>query len=92
MSNRVKVKVDGNQNAIVDALFAAGYRVQALSQGMGVPDLLCCAPDGHMTLLECKMPGEKPTPYQVKWIATWPAPVYVVHTPDEALAAMRRAT
>lgn len=87
MTHRVKHKVDQNQNDIVDALFAHGYRAQALSQGMGVPDLLVCATDGTMTLLEVKMPGETLTPYQKRWIATWPAKVWVVHDAAEAIAA-----
>ena len=72
MSNRVKIKVDGNQNAVIDALLRAGCAVQVLSQGMGVPDLLVAKPDGTLALVEVKMPGEGLTDYQKKWAAKWP--------------------
>jgi len=89
MSFRVKVKRDGNEAAIAEALRAAGYAVQTLEQGKGVPDLLVCGPDGRLSMLEVKQPGEKLTQAQVKWHAAWPGRVYVVHTPEEALAAVR---
>lgn len=31
-----------------------------------VPDRICCLPKGNMILVECKAPGEKPTPLQRK--------------------------
>jgi hypothetical protein len=87
MSHRVKVKIDGNQPAIVDALLSAGYRVQSLAIcGMGVPDLLVSRA-GRMWLLEIKQPGESLTPYQHKWFETWATEVYIVHTPAEAINA-----
>jgi hypothetical protein len=82
-------KVDANQPEIVDALFAAGYRVQTLCLvGLGCPDLLC-AKDGRMWLLEVKVPGEKLRDSQRKWHQTWAAPVAVVETVEQALAAVR---
>jgi len=89
MSFRVKVKRDANERTIVDTLRAAGYAVQTLEQGKGVPDLLVCGPDGRLSMLEVKQPGEKLTPAQVKWHAAWPGKVYVVHNADEALEAVR---
>ena len=90
MTHRVKVKLDGNHHAIVDAILAAGYRVQTLSQGMGVPDLLIAdGRTGRMWLVEVKMPGEPLTDYQRKWASLWPIPVIVAHTPEEALAGVR---
>lgn len=92
MSFRVKVKRDANERAIVEALRAAGYAVQTLEQGKGCPDLLVCNPDiglGRHYLLEVKQPGEKLTAAQVRWHAAWPGKVYVVHTADEALEAVR---
>jgi len=80
-------KVDGNQREIVRALRAAGRRVEVLSDvGRGVPDLLV-AWAGRMLLVEVKEPGGKLTPDQERWIAEWPAPVVVVRSVAEALAA-----
>ena len=87
---RPRHKVDANQAEIVDALLAAGYRLQTLATvGNGTPDLLA-SKGGIMWLLECKMPGEKVSDLQKKWAATWAAPVYVVHDPAEALAAVEK--
>jgi hypothetical protein len=83
-------KPDSVQPAIVDALFKAGCRVQVLSAvGMGCPDLLV-SKAGAMWLLELKLAGEPLTPAQKKWHATWDAPVYVVHTAEEALEVVMR--
>ena len=89
MSFRVKVKRDANERAIVEALRWVGCAVQTLEQGKGCPDLLVCDETGRLVLMEVKQPGEKLTKAQVKWHATWPGKVYVVHTPEEALAAVR---
>jgi len=89
MSFRVKVKRDANERPIVDTLRAAGYAVQTLEQGKGVPDLMVCGPDGRMSMLEVKQPGERLTPAQARWHEEWPGLVSVVHTPEEALAAVR---
>jgi hypothetical protein len=87
---RVKRKVDRNATAIVEALRQAGYAVQPLEQGFGVPDLLCAERGrGLMALLEIKDRHGQLTPRQLDWIDRWPAPVYVVRTPDDALAVMR---
>ena len=87
MTHRSWGKPDANQSVIVDALLAAGYRVQTLAAvGVGCPDLLCSL-GGRMWLLEVKEPKGVLTPAQKRWIATWDAPVYIVHTPEEALAA-----
>ena len=88
MTHRVKVKNDGNQPAVVDALLRAGCSVQVLSQGMGVPDLLVALPDGTLRLVEVKMPGEGLTDYQKKWAAKWPGRVVVAHSGPEALALL----
>jgi hypothetical protein len=85
---RPRYKVDANQNAIVDALLAAGCAVQSLAMcGAGVPDLLVAA-GGVLHLLEVKQPGETLTPYQRKWAELWPMAVAVVDSPDAALAAV----
>lgn len=95
---RRAAKIDNTQAAIVDALRAAGCKVQSLAAcGKGVPDLLVYSPWQHqfdamrqkMILLEVKNPagrGTSLTPDQVKFHAEWP--VTVVTTPEEALAAV----
>ena len=88
MSNRIKVKNDGNAAAIKDALLRAHCHVQMLQQGMGVPDALVLTPDGQLHLLEIKMPGEGLTDYQKKWAAKWPGRVVVAHSGPEALALL----
>ena len=94
MTWRVKIKRDGNEAAIVKALRAQGYAVQPLEQGKGCPDLLVFGwgkRDGprRYWLLEVKIPGEPLTSAQVAWHAAWPGRVAVVHSPDEALEAVR---
>lgn len=90
---RRAAKVDANQEQIVSALRAAGATVQSLAAiGKGVPDLLVAFRDG-MHLLEVK-DGAKPpsaralTDDQVRWHSAWGCAVHVVHTPEQALAAI----
>lgn len=91
MTHRVWGKPDRNQPAIVAALRKAGYRVQPLSAvGGGCADLLVAdAATGAMYVLEVKEPGGKLTLAQVRWREEWPAQVPIVHTPEEALAAVK---
>ncbi len=86
------VKLDANQNAIVDGLRSAGVSVQSLATvGDGCPDLLCSW-RGRLTVLEVKNPkrSTKLTAKQSAWRAKWDAacPVPVVETLDEALRAV----
>jgi hypothetical protein len=89
---RRAAKTDQNQTIVVEALRAAGCRVQSLaSVGDGVPDLLVGLPNRRLILLEVK-DGDKPpsdrklTPKQVTWHETWQGwPVYVVESIDHAL-------
>jgi hypothetical protein len=84
-------RLDRTQDAIVDALLGAGVRVQSLAQvGLGVADLLCVMPDGRTVLIECKSPGEKLTPAQVKWHKSWTGELHVVESAEQALAAVTR--
>jgi hypothetical protein len=85
---RRAAKIDTTQNAIVDALLAAGCKVQSLAQvGCGVPDLLVMTPDRVLWLLEAKSPGGSLTPAQVKWQGWWGG-VLVVQTPEDALTGL----
>lgn len=92
------MKRDANERAIVDALRAAGHKVQHLEQGKGVPDLLVM-PGGvgwdypRLMLLEVKDGTKKKlTPDQVKWHEAWQGPhLAVVHSVEEALDVVGRA-
>ena len=84
---RRAAKRDATENAIVDALLEAGCRVQYLSQGGGVPDLLVRTPAGQWQVLEVKSPGGGLTDQQVLWMKHY-GPIPVVQTPKEALAAI----
>ena len=85
---RRAARIDATQDAIVDALLEAGYRVQTLAMvGHGVADLLVRCPDGRLALIECKSPGGTLTPAQKAWITRWPETI-VAHTPEEALTAL----
>ena len=89
MTFRVRHKIDSNQPVIVKALREAGYCVQHLNQGGGVPDLLVADPStGELRLLEVKEPGGTFTPTQRDWIGKWPTLVIAVHDADEALIAV----
>lgn len=88
-------RTDANQREIVDALRKAGAFVQVLSVvGDGVPDLLT-AYYGVWRLLEVKDGAKSPseqklTTVQLQWhfLATQHAPVYVVNSVAQALAAL----
>lgn len=87
---RRAAKVDANHDQIVSALEAAGCSVQSLAPiGKGCPDALA-AKAGAMWLFEFKNPKGKDevNEAQRKWHIEWNAPVYVVRTPDEALAVI----
>ena len=87
-------QVDGNHRAIVEALRSCGAIVVSLAAvGGGVPDLLV-GWQGRTLLLEVKNAKQQPNkqrlrPSQVAWIGAWRGgEVRVVHTVDEALAAI----
>lgn len=87
-------KVDANHTHIVKALRALGCSVQSLaSLGNGVPDLLV-ARNGRMALMEVKDGMKSPsqrklTDDEFEWIQKWNAPVYVITSVDEAVAAIQ---
>jgi hypothetical protein len=91
--------VDANQQAIVEALEKFGCSVERLSKvGRGVPDLLV-GTCGINVLLEVKdltRKGGKENSTgtlakQRKWRVLWRGSVHVVSSPEEAIAAVRRA-
>ena len=83
---RRAAKRDGNECEIVTALRGAGYAVERLS-APGLPDLLV-AKAGRMHLLEIKAKGGSLTAAQRSWMQHWPAAVWVVTSPEEALEAV----
>ena len=85
---RRAAKRDANEQAIVDALRAAGASVEHLS-GCGVPDLLVGF-RGRVVLAEVKDAKGELTPYQVEWHTTWrgPQPV-ILRSVEDALALLR---
>jgi hypothetical protein len=91
---RRAAKVDATQDAIVQALRAAGAKVQSLAPvGNGVPDLLVGF-RSTLRLIEVK-DGNKPpsarklTPEQEKWHAEWNGlPISIACGPDDALRAI----
>lgn len=85
---RLAAKIDSTQDAIVDALFARGYKIQSLARvGMGAPDLLILTPAGNWRVIEVKSPGGKLTPAQVRWMQHY-GRVPVVETVEAALVAL----
>ncbi len=83
-----KGRVDKNHGIVVEALEKAGAQVQSLaSVGEGCPDLMAWY-RGRVVLLEVKGPKGKLTADQAAFIKKgWP--VWVVTTPDEAIAALQ---
>lgn len=83
--------MDGNHQAVVDALRKAGVWVLSLaSVGKGCPDLLV-AFRNTFCLLEVKdgskFPSERlPSKALLEFISTCPGPVYVVSSPAEAVS------
>lgn len=87
-------RIDANQNAIVDALRAAGATVRIISQGNGIPDLLVGFQQ-RTYLMEVK-DGEKPpsarklTVEEAKFFEDWRGgTLLIVNNVEEALAALK---
>lgn len=83
-------KRDQNEGAIVDALEDEGCFVAKNDTGKGQPDLVCVY-RGVMFWAEVKVPGKKLRTSQEDFIKTWPGKVYIVTTPEEAIAAAMAA-
>jgi hypothetical protein len=84
-------RIDENQGIIVETLRKAGATVILLhAVGKGVPDLLI-GYRGVTALIEVKNPvlKGKLNTLQRAWVDEWRGSlVHVVHTPDEAIAAL----
>lgn len=89
--HRRAARRDSNEVQIVDALRAAGYTVQRLSE-KGCPDLLVGG-RGVNVLMEVKTgPAHKLTPDETAWHADWRGQVAVVYDDVDALNVMDAAT
>lgn len=83
-------KIDANQNEIVSALRKIGCSVQILSSvGKGCPDILVGF-RGKNFLIEIKdgnkpPSGQKLTPDQVEWHASWNGQVSVANSVEAAI-------
>jgi len=56
------------ENYLVDQVRYAGGKAFKFSSpsNRAVPDRICCFPRGRIVFVECKAPGKKPTPLQLK--------------------------
>lgn len=90
---RTAARIDLNQPEIVQALRKIGVEVTHLHQvGNGVADLLCSY-RGVWVVIEIKDGARPPsarklTPDEAEWIGKQHAPVHVVTSPAEAVAAV----
>ena len=81
-------KVDANQGAIVAALRKIGAKVRSTAGvGNDFPDL-CVGYRGRNVLLEVKLPRHEPTQGQRVFLNSWPGEAHVVHSEEEAIAAL----
>jgi hypothetical protein len=78
-------RVDNNQQEIIDALRAVGATVQPLNAvKCGCPDLLV-GYRGKNYLMEVKTERGILTNFEIEWIDTWKADVWIVRNPEQAL-------
>lgn len=90
---RKHARIDGNHQAIVEALRHVGCSVQSLANlGHGCPDLLV-GRHGRNYLMEIKNGKLSPSRQQLtqdeaRWAQSWNGSVLVVHDTIEALRAV----
>jgi Holliday junction resolvase len=88
-------RIDANQNAIVRALRDHGAYVRIVTQGDGLPDILC-AYKGVTALLEVKDGDKSPshrklTPAEEKFFKEWTGGLLiVVNSVQEALDVLHK--
>lgn len=84
-------KVDDNQVKIVHAFRKLGYTVHHChGLGQGFPDIIICAPDGTMELIEikdgAKVPSaQKLTDQEERFHNNWPRKVYIINSIEAVL-------
>jgi Holliday junction resolvase len=88
-------RIDSNQNSIVKALRDHGAFVRVVTQGDGIPDILC-AYKGQTALIEVK-DGDKPpsarklTTAEQKFFDEWTGGILViVNSVEEALDVLHK--
>lgn len=90
---RRAARTDGNHEAVMKALNAAGMKAVSLaSVGQGFPDV-AVGFRGLSCLLEIKDGGKPPsarglTAAEKEWHDTWPGHVAVVDSPEAAITAV----
>lgn len=90
---RLRARIDGNQNKIVEGLRKCGYSVQVLSMvGKGFPDILVGGRKRNV-LLEIKDPAQPPskrklTADEQEFFDTWKGQVHKVESLEEALSVL----
>jgi hypothetical protein len=85
-------RTDDNQAEIVGALRRAGASVSILTQGRGVPDLLCGYEDMNLLFEIKNVDGRnRLTPVQESFIHTWRGQIAIVHDLHEALSILENA-
>ena len=79
-------KVDANHSEVVSHLRAIGWRVHDSSAvGRGFPDLVVAhVRTRHMALVEVKAGRGDLNELQRKFRDSWPGPLFVVRSPDDA--------
>ena len=94
---RRAAKVDTNQPDVVRDLRQMGVSVTHLhSVGMGCPDILCGWRGANYAfeIKDGSLPpsGRRLTPMEKRWHDDWRGQVAVIHTAEEALEIMQRAS
>lgn len=79
---RRAARVDINQAEIVDALRKVGVSVEIIKLPLDL--LICCR--GETALVEVKTEEGSFTKVQAEFLARWPGKVYVVRSPQDAVA------
>lgn len=84
-------KVDANHAQVIDALRKAGIRAMSTAKvGSGFPDIAASL-RGVNVLLEVKVGDAKLNAEEQAFHAMWNGPVFVVTSPEEAIAAVVEA-
>ena len=92
MSPRRSCRKDLNHDEIANAFRKLGWHVLDTYQiGQlipGFPDLMMCLKcrPGVGALVEVKAPGGKLTPAEAEFHESWPGPIMIVSSVDEAIA------
>jgi len=69
-----------------------GSTAHKTRRSVGEPDCICVAP-GRVHFIECKRPGQKPTPAQsatIAWLKKLGASAWIVHSFEEFLDAIKQ--